>query len=677
MRKTPNPFCKPCFHTLCVISFVCVQSFAQSNDTTYTQTLSRTQVTAQVRPVDAIGASAIIITPTEWEGRGQSLADLLATHAGIQTRRYGGLGSYQSVSIHGVAGNKIAICIDGVPLENDDGTAVNLGALDLNQFERIEVYKDQVPASLGGNGLGGAINLITRKNAARGGLLLASYGSHNTTEFAFHFGAALTDSSRFASSVSWRSSDNDFSYLDRKGTAYDTTDDVWHKRENAQYHEFGGSHQWSVNFPVSELRIQLAHSDEAGGIPGRESDQTKVSGFHQQWFAPRLTWLPNTLACGIRLETELGARADFDEMHWSNLLDHLGYTGAPSDFQSISTRILHGDAGLHLFSEWQKPYALEWHVASTAEQIDPSQEPADPRSWQWRLQRHTVSSNLQGSLAPLTWLGLRTNYQAEYFLDNNTGGKIHTTYPIAIPTQSETHVLQALQGLVRLGPEAGIVQVNLSAGHHYRMPSVRELFSTSLGILPNPDLQPEQGESFTGGAELHILHTRLQACAFYNQSRNEIYWVSSGNFSKPFNLGKSSTTGVETELTASPLRFVDIALHGTWQNPLDHSDSSAYRNKILPDQPKAAAGATLTLHPFQWCDLEYRIDYRSTVYSDRRNDMTLPAQATHFASIAIAPWNKGRVRFAINNITDKAYQDIYAAYPTPGRQYFLTYTQEF
>jgi outer membrane cobalamin receptor len=35
------------------------------------------------------------------------------------------------------------------------------------------------------------------------------------------------------------------------------------------------------------------------------------------------------------------------------------------------------------------------------------------------------------------------------------------------------------------------------------------------------------------------------------------------------------------------------------------------------------------------------------------------------------------MRFHIQNLGDKEWQDIHSAYPTPGRQYFLSISQEF
>ncbi|HSQ42474.1 MAG TPA: TonB-dependent receptor plug domain-containing protein, partial [Fibrobacteraceae bacterium] len=155
MRATPALFL--------LMAFATAMSADIAGDSSYLLTLAPTQVHAQAGLLDQVGQEPLILTAADWEGQGLSLADVLATHAGIQTRRMGGMGSFQSVSIRGVAANKVLICVDGVPLGESHGSAVNLGAFDLNQLERIEVYKGQVPAAFGSNGLGGVVNLVTRK----------------------------------------------------------------------------------------------------------------------------------------------------------------------------------------------------------------------------------------------------------------------------------------------------------------------------------------------------------------------------------------------------------------------------------------------------------------------------------------------------------------------------------
>ena len=66
-----------------------------------------------------------------------------------------------------------SLFIDGIPLSSK-GNGVTLANLPVNIVDRIEVYKGVVPASLGSDALGGAINIITKSTVKN--YLDASYG---------------------------------------------------------------------------------------------------------------------------------------------------------------------------------------------------------------------------------------------------------------------------------------------------------------------------------------------------------------------------------------------------------------------------------------------------------------------------------------------------------------------
>lgn len=102
-----------------------------------------------------------------------NLNDLIGRSSGIKIRENGGVGADFDLSINGLSGNAIRYFIDGVPLSSI-GNGVSLANLPVNIVDRIEVYKGVVPSDLGGDALGGAINIITKKDIKK--YLDASYG---------------------------------------------------------------------------------------------------------------------------------------------------------------------------------------------------------------------------------------------------------------------------------------------------------------------------------------------------------------------------------------------------------------------------------------------------------------------------------------------------------------------
>lgn len=102
-----------------------------------------------------------------------SLNDVVNRTTGIRIREEGGVGSDFDLSINGLSGNAIRYFLDGMPLDTK-GAGVTLANLPVQLIDHIEIYKGVIPASLGADALGGAINIITRRQTRN--YLDLSYG---------------------------------------------------------------------------------------------------------------------------------------------------------------------------------------------------------------------------------------------------------------------------------------------------------------------------------------------------------------------------------------------------------------------------------------------------------------------------------------------------------------------
>lgn len=102
-----------------------------------------------------------------------NLNELVNRTTGIRVREEGGVGSDFDLSINGLSGNSVRYFLDGIPLDAK-GSSVSLANLPVNIIDRIEIYKGVVPANLGTDALGGAINIITKQEKKN--YLDVSYG---------------------------------------------------------------------------------------------------------------------------------------------------------------------------------------------------------------------------------------------------------------------------------------------------------------------------------------------------------------------------------------------------------------------------------------------------------------------------------------------------------------------
>ena len=117
-----------------------------------------------------------------------TLSELMNRSPGIRIRQSGGVGNTADVSINGFQGNSVQYFRDGIPLEYLGG-GYGINNVPVNLLERAEVYKGVVPVSLGGDALGGAVNLVTRKHV--GSMLdlsyeAASFNTHIANLSAYH-----------------------------------------------------------------------------------------------------------------------------------------------------------------------------------------------------------------------------------------------------------------------------------------------------------------------------------------------------------------------------------------------------------------------------------------------------------------------------------------------------------
>jgi vitamin B12 transporter len=102
-----------------------------------------------------------VITAKQIENRAGNLNEILARQAGVQIRLSGGIGSESRISVRGLEGKRVQIFLDGNPLNSPDGS-LGINDLPVQIIERIEIYKGSVPAYLGGDGLGSAVNVVFR-----------------------------------------------------------------------------------------------------------------------------------------------------------------------------------------------------------------------------------------------------------------------------------------------------------------------------------------------------------------------------------------------------------------------------------------------------------------------------------------------------------------------------------
>jgi len=112
-----------------------------------------------------------------------TVAEAIYNVTGIEMVNFVGPGAQGLAAIHGSDYTRVAVLLDGVPLQNANN-AVALGVLPVQMINRIEIIKGPA-SSTWGSSFGGVINIITKSVEAGnhvGGTVYASGGEHNTSD---------------------------------------------------------------------------------------------------------------------------------------------------------------------------------------------------------------------------------------------------------------------------------------------------------------------------------------------------------------------------------------------------------------------------------------------------------------------------------------------------------------
>ncbi|MDQ8003639.1 MAG: TonB-dependent receptor plug domain-containing protein [Pedobacter sp.] len=132
------------------------------------------------KKMETSGFAVGIIETKEASLRNLTTNELLDRSVGVRVRQNGGEGSPIEYNLNGMSGSTIGLFLDGIEISTY-GSSFNLNNIPPSMIERIEVYKGVLPSHLSGNYIGGAINVIMKKDASANNITAsASYGSFNT-----------------------------------------------------------------------------------------------------------------------------------------------------------------------------------------------------------------------------------------------------------------------------------------------------------------------------------------------------------------------------------------------------------------------------------------------------------------------------------------------------------------
>lgn len=608
------------------------------------------------------GAVTVTVLDLE-DGEGGDLAALLAEAAGLQVRRYGGLGAPVVPAIRGAGGGQVRILVDGVPLANAFAGAVDLSLLSLDAYSAAEIYRGASPARFGGAGGAGAVNLVSRRGWAADVLQLStgSFGEAGVRWERGWSGGALD----LGLLLHARRIDNRYGFENDNQTHRDASDDFADDRANAGFDDQGARLHGAWYGDALTARWRLGTYRREAGRPGPTGS----------WSSPEASLLDRRHELHLDLQ-DAAERLAFDvslsraDERLSDPENQVGWPAGDSESRSDQAYARLGWTGGREGPGWRVGWNLgldgrrEWY-----DLIDPLG--ADPQ----RRRTATTATGLLELHAAGPRLTLVPQWRWRRLSDDFAG-----VPPLPhLPETPAEHVYE--RGTPALGVAwdavPGRLVVEAHAARSLREPSWVELFGQRGGVVGNRALRPETVDA--RDLALRLLPApgvRLRLAWFRNAIDDAIVWrATSWTTGQAFNIGGAEIEGTELEFALGSPGGARLAGNLTVQNTRDAGDDPIYAGRDLPYLPEVESFLELGLPTGRW-RLGLRWIHRGSAPRDRYNDPLdrMPAHSLWHASLgrtfrdAVPGGHDLALRLELLNLTDTAVDEI-DGYPLPGRSF--------
>jgi outer membrane cobalamin receptor len=629
-------------------------------------TSSRTVPSAAREDVAAV---ASVLTPGDSPRARDDLGALLLEVPGANVTRQGGLGALTTVSLRGSNPDEVRIYVDGIPLNQAVGGAVDLSTLPLGDVERVEVYRGSTPIAFGESALGGVISIATK---TPGGPTWASaragVGSFQTFSGDAKGGGTL---GRLRLYIGLHALDSAGDFPDSPpavAQGYQPS-----TRENADVSQLDGVVRAALSLTGRrELRLGLLGLWRDQGLPALNIYRATSARASAARALGHLDYESrDDLGDNSRLRAIVFASGTRDEFS-DPLHEIVGVPTATHDVTRSLGTTVNAEKAL---GEWGRIGTL---VEGRAEDYHPHNDfdPVMPAGYPATRVLGSAGAELDMHVTPLR-LEVIPSARLEASRDVRTGRDLLFGKQLP-PSAPIDHLLPVLRlGLVR--PLGEVVTLRANVGHYARLPSFLELYGYNRGVLGNPQLLPEHGENADLGVALARRGSAGEwtaaATAFGARVDDLIEWHPTTTQTRAENIARARIWGVETEARFRGRRLA-LAAQATLTDARDEGDVLASRGQQLVFHPRyhgyARAEWRQPLRQSGFSVGGYA-DVDGTAGNNRAPRLgAIPPHAFLGAGLSVAHAKSGLSLVAsAANLTDARTQD-FQDYPIPGRSLFVT-----
>jgi vitamin B12 transporter len=565
-----------------------------------------------------------------------TLADVLDDVAGVHVRRFGGPGDPAWVTIRGSTSRQVEVWVDGVPLNAQGSSAVDLGGLALDAYDRVEVWRGFAPLELGASPIGGVVHLTSRPGAETPPRFEASLGSWQTRRVAAEGGlggelaGGATGDVRLT--VSYAGTEGDFRYL-KVGAVSDPDDDEVLERANNDHDQLDVVGRARLVRGPATLTIadQLGWSD--GGVPGPRFEQTSESRFGE---------LRNLLSGSATLELHPDAdlRGDLSWLFLQERFeDPLGEIGVRA--QDTADRHNQPVGGLLLRLRplpWLELLPSLRTVIDTYEPVDHAVKEGDDAVRFRASTTFTLGASVEpwnGKLAVLPAIGV-------HLLDNRFLGQVPFE-DVPVVGDGEEFVAEAMPRIAVAVRPTDWLTIRAAAGRSFRPPTFLELFGDRGGVIGNPRLRPETAHTLDASVrvagEPHRMFAGGVEVGYYRSDAVDriVFRPNGQRVTVPINFGGSTIQGFEAAGHARIARVVVLGAAVTFADSRITQGEPAHLGKRLPYVPTWELDATAGVEFAPWVRATWAFRFTAGTYDSRTNLFLQPPRPLHSVIVRLQP----------------------------------------
>jgi outer membrane receptor protein involved in Fe transport len=633
--------------------------------------------------------------------------DLLRQASGIKIKQNGGFGSSNDFFINGSSGKQVKFFIDGLPQDNLGETQL-LNIYPVEQIERLEVYKGVLPVELGADALGGAINIVTRKE--REDYINASYSiaSFNTHKLNVLGKKYITDHFFTSLQANFNYAGNDYpvqgEIIKPNGQADTMNVPLFHdlfKNYNVRFQAGYTGKPFADHLTFTLLQTgmhdQLQHSlmmlQPYGYVYRNEKLQSIILRYQKANLLPK---------------TDIAAMFSYNRVS-SMLMDTSRYSFL---WNGEVARDLNGQpqrklSGGELSSSGHELYAYThllngkltavYKLSDQAKLVfsntfqryrrtgrDPVAQKfyggIDYYSTPSEMIKNVAGIGLEGKLRETKWRYLAslkhyyTSVKGFEIVDLN---RKTSQKKLAKPAWNAGLGYQWNENLL----------LKLSYEHAARLPEPEEAFGDFTYVTANPNIEAERSKNLNLTVMYNTNRLEAELTGFYRDVKDLIYLPPSQFYSRYDNLLSLRIIGMEGNVKYRVWKNITVNGNFTYQDMRNQSnisdrpiDNGRYKNSRMPNIPYLFANGSIAygvrdiFKAGNSLQLWYNVNYTHEYFlywaedGDRELKNLLPMQLLHGAGISFSLYEGLSLAFEATNITNARTYDNFKV-QLPGRAF--------